>query len=151
MNKTLKETIGIVYKISSPYTDLIYIGSTLNPARRWTIHKNEFKSGKAQCCNSAKVLLFGDCSFTELACCKITTRKQLVDIEIQIMKQYPNCVNKMQLQDSKSMAYRKIKNDKATLKTYFCETCNIELKYNSKSRHVKRSQHLLKLQQLASP
>ena len=60
---------GIIYKISSPGTNKIYIGSTKNPKTRYQRHIDHYRRHLRNQCNyvsSFDILAFGDTVFTVL-------------------------------------------------------------------------------------
>lgn len=139
---------GFVYMISSTGTDKVYIGSTINPASRWSHHKSNFNKGVGKC-TSKFILEYGNYTFTVLAQLKFTTTLALKAIELQVMKQYEGrLVNKQRnifskvAGDSKNPEYKKAVSDNRTTLKYTCECCNKELAYRHKSTHAKSPKHL---------
>jgi predicted GIY-YIG superfamily endonuclease len=144
--------VGSVYMISASGTDKVYVGSTVNPSKRWSEHKSRFKTGTCKC-TSKFILEYGNYTFTILSQQKFTTTKALRDIEYQVMKQYEGrLVNKVKQTfckvdgDSKSRDYIKAVSDYKTTLKYTCECCNKELATRHKSTHLKTKKHLTNLQ-----
>ena len=159
-----KFKIGTIYKITSTGTDKIYIGSTVNPAKRWALHKSQYKKGTLECM-SKLILQYGGYTFTELAKCKFTDIEQLRALEYKIMKVYKDkIVNIGGTKDSHSPEYIKASNAKlnakwnatnnarwnpiTSKKLYKCECCNQEMKNTYKYAHNKTAKHLAKLNAL---
>ena len=128
--------VGSIYMISSTGTDKVYIGSTINPAQRWSAHKSEYKKGVSRC-TSRFILEYGNYTFTILSQIKYTTEEALRDIERQIMKQYTErLVNKhYNCNDSNKAA-----------STYTCNYCNKELNKRCKSLHNKSKKHIANIE-----
>jgi hypothetical protein len=79
------ETIGTIYKISSPNTNQVYIGSTiLTLKKRFTAHKTTFKRN-ITVCKSHIILTAGDAVITELMTLKGVSRKELLAKEYEFM------------------------------------------------------------------
>ena len=150
MNTTIKKTLGTIYKISCPNTDKVYIGSTVNPTKRWYKHRYEFKHGNTKACMSKLILEYGNAEFTELAQMKYTDKIELKKMEIEIMKQYEgkyvnNYVNAFSSRDA-AVQFHNNKRSKESIKKYndlkigvkiLCLKCNKEQSYKHFSRHNK--------------
>ena len=87
---------GYIYKITSPNTDLVYIGSTYNISSRWDYHNS-----KKNNTTSKKVLSAGDAIIEEIWRGKVTYNidtkysKELKHIETQYIAITENCVNQI--------------------------------------------------------
>lgn len=91
--------IGIVYKISSPNTDKVYIGSTINKylSLRKSKHVYDYKgflNGTRHYKSSYEILKHGDCVYDLLELFPYEHVIQLRQRENEIMRTYPNRVNK---------------------------------------------------------
>lgn len=161
LNPVTTFKIGTIYKITSTGTDKIYIGSTVNPAKRWALHKSQYKKGTLDCM-SKLILQHGNYTFTKLTQCKFTHIEQLRALEYKIMKLYKDkIVNIGGTKDSRSPEYIKASNAKLNAKwnatnnarwnpitskaTYKCECCNQEMKNTYKYTHNKTAKHLKNL------
>ncbi len=91
---------GKIYKIISPHTDKIYIGSTTKQylSQRLTKHKSHFlmyeKHGKGSNMGSFVLLRLGDVEIILLETYPCNSREELVAREKHWMEQYNNLVNK---------------------------------------------------------
>ena len=91
--------VGIIYKISSPDTDQVYIGSTTNKylCSRKARHMYEFKGflqGKKHYKSSFEILKYGNCVFDQLERFEYNHVSELRQRETEIMRKHPNKVNK---------------------------------------------------------
>lgn len=79
--------IGTVYKLTSPHTDKIYVGSTLNCLRK-RLYQHKRKTNK---CSSKQIVDCGQVCIEPLVVVEVENRHQLREIE----KQHINdkCVN----------------------------------------------------------
>lgn len=91
-------TQGLIYQITSPTTDLVYIGSTTKPlSRRFSDHKASYKrwlEGRSEYITSVEILKFSDAKIElieEFTCDNI---QELRRREGEIIRQTENCVNK---------------------------------------------------------
>jgi hypothetical protein len=156
--ETPSKQIGTIYKISSTGTDKVYIGSTINPKNRWSVHRSEFKKGTLTCM-SKLIFEYGNATFTELAQIKFNDQTELLELERTVMKQYDGkCVNKMgnrlskKVGDSRSPEYIKASNaitnkkwnDKFNKQKKYCEYCKKEVAYKGYSEHTKTARHIEK-------
>ncbi len=90
---------GIIYKISSPNTDKVYIGSTVNKylSCRKAKHNydyNGFLRGTRHYRSSYEVLKHGDCIFDILERKEYDHVSELRQREAEVMRTYSNRVNK---------------------------------------------------------
>jgi hypothetical protein len=89
--KYLKYYQGKIYKITSPHTDKIYIGSTTQPLRK---RLNEHKNNKIKSITSAELFKLGDCKIELIEEYPCESRKELTRREGIYILNNPNCVNK---------------------------------------------------------
>jgi len=90
---------GIIYKISSKNTDRVYIGSTVNKylscrKSKHVYDYNGFLNGTRHYKSSYEILRHGDCLFDMLERFEYTHVSELRQRESEIMRTYPNRVNK---------------------------------------------------------
>lgn len=90
---------GIIYKISSPNTDKVYIGSTVNKylSCRKAKHMydyNGFLRGTRHYRSSYEILKHGNCIFDMLERMEYDHVSELRQRESEFMRQYSNRVNK---------------------------------------------------------
>lgn len=90
---------GIIYKISSPNTDKVYIGSTSQKllSSRKANHTYDYKNfllGKRHYKSSYEILKCGDCVYDLLELVEYDDLRQLRQRESEVMRTYPNKVNK---------------------------------------------------------
>jgi hypothetical protein len=90
--------LGKVYKITSPQTDKVYIGSTAQVylSSRMTGHVKDFKlfeKGKKNFISSFEIIKFGDAVITLIEDYKCETKEQLFRKEREWIEK-SNCVNK---------------------------------------------------------
>jgi hypothetical protein len=91
--------LGKIYKLTSPHTECVYIGSTANSLiRRLTAHKsdyNRFINGiSSSKITSVLIMCKGDVSIELIENYPCNSRKELTRREGEIQKQYDQCVNK---------------------------------------------------------
>jgi len=91
--------IGIIYRISSPNTDEVYIGSTINKylscrKAKHVYDYNGFLQGKRHYKSSYEVLKHGDCIYDMLERFEYDHVSELRQREAEVMRMYPNKVNK---------------------------------------------------------
>jgi len=91
--------VGIIYKISSPNTDKVYIGSTTNKylSMRKAKHVYDysgFLQGKRHYKSSYEILKCGECIYDMLERFEYDHVSKLRQREAEIMRTYPNKVNK---------------------------------------------------------
>lgn len=90
---------GYIYKISSPNYDKVYIGSTINKylSCRKAKHVYDYKgflNGTRHYKSSYDVLKYGDCVYDMLERFEYTHVSELRQRESEIMRLFPNRVNK---------------------------------------------------------
>lgn len=90
---------GFVYKISSPNTDKVYIGSTTNKylSGRTSAHKYDYKgylNGTRHYRTSFELLKCGDCVYDMLERVEYNHVSELRQRECEVMRTYTNCINK---------------------------------------------------------
>lgn len=90
---------GILYKISSPNTDKVYIGSTTNKylSSRKAKHVYDYKGfldGRRHYKSSYEILKHGECEYDMLECMEYKHVSELRQREAEVMRTYPNRCNK---------------------------------------------------------
>ena len=89
--------IGKIYKITSPNTDKIYIGSTMGPLKdRFTNHKSNFKCNqnkKNKNSTSGEVLKHGDAIIELIEETRFETKDEMLFRERYHIENNNNCVN----------------------------------------------------------
>jgi hypothetical protein len=90
---------GIIYKISSPHTDQVYIGSTTGKylCCRKAKHIYDYKgflNGTRHYKSSYELLKYGDCVYDLLERFEYNHVSELRQRESEIMRQHPKRVNK---------------------------------------------------------
>lgn len=142
--------IGYIYKIISPSTDKIYIGSTTQTIRRrLSGHKGDVKNGRK--CNSKLILSFNDANIELLEEMTFIDKKDLLKreryhIELNIDK----CVNKNiptntreeigytdKMRQQNRLLYLKKKDTKIVC------SCGSSITYQNMPRHLKSVKHLI--------
>ena len=82
---------GKIYVVRSPYTHMVYIGSTvLTLERRFSNHKSDHKAGKKNL-SSNEVIEAGDAYITLLEAYPCASRKELIMREEVKIKEYLTC------------------------------------------------------------
>ncbi len=86
---------GKIYKITSPSTDKIYIGSTTQPlCKRFSDHKSIFNTGIIK--SSSAIIIYEDCQIELIEECPCNTKKELLLREQYYMNLYrESLVNKL--------------------------------------------------------
>jgi len=111
--------IGRIYKITSPQTDKIYIGSTINGLlERLMNHKSQFKNNKNNYCSSKEIVCFSDCKIELIDIIEFENKSELFKLEKTYIITTPNCVNKMH-----SETYKRIKVNRITKKQSLLTRC----------------------------
>jgi hypothetical protein len=90
---------GIIYKISSPNTDKVYIGSTINKylSCRKSKHVYDYKNflqGTRHYKSSYEILKHGECIYDMIERFEYDHISMLRQREAEIMRTFPNRVNK---------------------------------------------------------
>jgi predicted GIY-YIG superfamily endonuclease len=138
---------GIVYMVSSPNTDKVYIGSTVQAlTRRFTDHKSKFKNNHKNQTKAAIVIAAGDAKITELFKFETCTIKELRLKEAEYINQYKD--NLVNLLDTKG--YTGLTSKEICFKRYHeqlsvcCMYCEREYKQRHMEKHVKSMKHNIK-------
>lgn len=86
---------GNIYKISSPNTKMVYIGSTFKDINeRFDEHKANFKTNKKYV-TSFEILKYDDCKIELLDSIKCNSTRDLLKLESEYCRRYSNiCVNR---------------------------------------------------------
>lgn len=104
-----------IYKIVSIETDVVYIGSTCSTLKkRFCSHKSAFKTDKIRIGTVKDILKYSNACIELIEEYPCNTKRELLDREGEIIKQYPNCVN-TQIQGRTMKQYRE--DNKEKLKT----------------------------------
>ena len=89
---------GYVYKITSPLTDKIYIGSTTTPLdKRLSEHKSKYKgylTGKGNNVSSFQIIKLGECKIELIENVVFDDKKQLRNKERYYIENTANIINK---------------------------------------------------------
>lgn len=88
---------GKIYKITSPHTDKIYIGSTIQPLEiRLSKHRHDYKrycDGRYNYVSSLELIDCGDCKIELIKNYPCNSKKELEQEEYRIQNENENCVN----------------------------------------------------------
>jgi hypothetical protein len=139
---------GKIYKIISPHTDKIYIGSTTKQylSQRLSKHKYAFKK---QNLTSYKILEFGDVEIILLESYPCNSKDELIARERYWMDQSINLINKnrpvITEEERKNRKKQNVEKNKEHYDSYRkinhkCE-CGCMYYYPNKSRHIKSDKH----------
>jgi group I intron endonuclease len=79
-----------LYAIVNKINDKIYIGQTVNPRRRWTMHKNRAKHKPLQYIHYA-MIKYGIENFTYEVISMCKNQLDADETEVQLIKQYNSC------------------------------------------------------------
>lgn len=137
-----------IYQITSPHTNKIYVGSTINDLDdrlcKHTSHLKLHNNGKFNYITSFEILNYGDCQISLLENYVATCRKDLRLREGHYIKTLPNTVNKLvagRTHQESVTAYTK----KRDVVNNIC-SCGGHYKYSNKSMHMKSKKHLKHIQ-----
>lgn len=132
--------IGRIYKISSPNTDKIYIGSTVQSLNdRFSHHKRYFNYKEANNHRkSSDIIAYGDAVITELFKFENITLNELHSHEHKVILEN-NVVNKQLNGDQKKIKEHRKHHDKEF--TVCCMYCECEMKKRNMSNHIKSMKH----------
>jgi len=154
-----KYYFGKIYKITSPHTDKIYIGSTIQTLKK-RFYKHE--SDKYNSCLSRELFIFGDCEIVLVEDYPCIYKKELLIREGKYILNTPNCINKLVAGRTKKetnklhyLQNKKYYNDKAKLyrsknreyinnrkrDKFLCE-CGIYYTRDNKRRHERTKRHM---------
>jgi len=150
---------GIVYVLSSPNTNSVYIGSTTkNLKRRMIVHKSDYKKyleGNKKYVSSFEIFKYGDCEIETIKEYDNITKKELCEKEGHYIKNLKNCVNivrvgrtqKEYYVDNKEHLKKKAndyyKNNKNKLQEKQECPCGGKYTFGHKERHLKSKKHIL--------
>jgi predicted GIY-YIG superfamily endonuclease len=148
---------GKIYKITNPNSEKYYIGSTTKTLnKRFSLHKSYYKMFKENKHNN-KLTVFdlfdlGECSISLLENFPCNTKKELLEREGQIIRQYKdNLLNKVINGRTKTQYYRdnpekinKIKL-KWAMKRYDCDKCLISVQCGNRYNHEHSLKHISKV------
>ena len=86
---------GKIYKITSPSTDKIYVGSTTQPlCKRFSDHKSIFNTGIIK--SSSAIIMYKDCQIELIEECPCNTKRELEHREQYYLDLYrENIVNQL--------------------------------------------------------
>lgn len=142
---------GKIYKIRSPQTDMVYIGSTTQIlCRRMSNHQSKYK-GNTNKCSSVKILEFGDAYIELIEDYPCDSKDKLNAREGHHMRTTLNCINKNIAGRTCHQYYI----DNATTinqkqsKKYLCN-CGVYFTHSNKSRHEKSLKHVIYIHQMKS-
>src|SRR3989338_541478 len=104
---------GYIYKIASPQTNFVYIGSTTKTLdRRLSGHKSDYNSylaGKHRYMTSFEVVKFDDCKIEMIRLIYCETKTDLYRWEGQVIQSTDNCVNRNVAGRDKKVYYQENK------------------------------------------
>ena len=139
-----------IYKIVSPHTRRVYIGSTIqNPKYRFRCHKSYFKSG-CHACSSYEIFQEGDASYQILE--TIADDKNKNEIEKKYIDQYRDRVVNYHYADRKTRKgkkqYKK-REGHVSRNPYYIKTgkirvqclCGINIAVHNRRNHYKSKKH----------
>jgi len=125
---------GTIYKISTPKSEKVYVGSTTQAInRRLSSHKSSFKTGKCECV-SRELFELGECKIEALEVLYNCTKREL-QIKEQEYIELLDCVNKQRSHRTKNQAQEQ--NQTASLKCYHKKAQDPEFK-KQKAEEAKR-------------
>jgi hypothetical protein len=132
-----------IYKIWSPQTDKIYIGSTVKLlCRRMADHKSDYKAyleGRQHFISSYKLIELSDCAIELIENYSCNSREELNKREGEIIRQNKdNCVN-YQIAGRTKLQWRNDNNERRFVK-YNC-SCGSTLRKEDKARHERTNKH----------
>ena len=139
MNKYIHSKI---YKISSPQTDKIYIGSTCKELyERLSKHKNHYRdylNGKQKYITSYEIIKFSDCIIELIEKVNCDNKKDLLIREGYYIRLYKNnVVNKYIAGRTRNEYKKQIKN---------C-LCGSKYTLRHKARHLRTKKHIMNMQE----
>jgi len=85
---------GYIYKITSSFTDGVYIGSTKNYERRKKEHKSDANT-KRHTKKATEITKFADWKMEKIKTVVFETTEKLEKLETDYQKSTPNCINKV--------------------------------------------------------
>jgi len=137
---------GYIYKITSPSTDKIYVGSTiLSIKRRLDCHKK-----KSNDCSSSEIIKYGDAVIELLEEIEYENKKELRRLERKYCDEYKNVIvniNKPNLErnDILESKYKYRQLHKEAIREHDTEKivcdCGSIINKSNKSRHFKTEKH----------
>lgn len=149
-----KRITGIVYKISSPHTDKVYIGSTIRTLKqRLSKHKSDYKrylKGNAYFITSFEIVKLGDSVIEEIETLQNITIDELHYREKYLIKNIDHVVNKVIPIITLDERYENMKNYRISHKEQINElkkqvmncTCGNKITLANIARHNKSKKHL---------
>jgi predicted GIY-YIG superfamily endonuclease len=127
--------IGYIYRLSAPETNKIYIGSSINPTRRFEQHKRQGTI------SSKIVMEYSGAKMDILETIEFDHKNKLKEREAHhILTNISNCVNKQRPLRTKSQYYQDNKdklNDHSN-SVILCHTCHKTYTLRNKARHYKK-------------
>ena len=132
---------GIIYKITSPNTDRVYIGSTVKAlAHRFSKH-----IGTTNTTRSSIIIAAGDAKITELFKFETCTIEELRAKEIEYINLYKDKLVNIRetINPGMTSLERKKKQYEQEL-TECCMYCGCEMKQRVMKRHIKSMKHNMK-------
>lgn len=115
---------AIIYTITSPHTDQVYVGSTtIKPRQRLAQHRYDFKSGRGL--SSAKLFELGEVDLVVVSKIECQTKEELLRKERLayelfdcVNKNVPNRSQKEYMKTPEGKAYAKAQREKAPYIAY---------------------------------
>jgi hypothetical protein len=125
---------GTIYKISTPKSEKVYVGSTVQQlCKRMRDHRSSFSTGR--CDNTSRELLeLGECKIEALEVLYNCTKKELQIME-QVYIELLDCVNKQR--SHRTSEIKQKQNQTASLKCYHKKAQDPEFK-KQKAEEAKR-------------
>ena len=132
--------IGRIYKISSPNTDKIYIGSTVQSLNdRFTHHKYYTKNKEANNYRRVSdIIAFGDAVITELFKFENITLTELHSHEHKVILENKTVNRQLSGNVKKYEANKKSHNNDPVIRCIYCEC---EMRKRNMSNHIKSMKH----------
>lgn len=134
---------GKIYKITSPHTDKIYIGSTIQPLnRRMNLHRSKYKLHPRETTRSNILFKLGDTKIELIENYPCSSVYELERREGYYQK-LNNCVNGRIAKRTKKEYYRDNKKEinKQQAQKIMCE-CGSNVRRSDIARHKKSNKHI---------
>jgi excinuclease UvrABC ATPase subunit len=145
----INKMTGVIYAISSPSTNSIYIGSSFNHMRRYNGHLNQLNPNfNGYYCRSKDIVAQNDHKIEIVEYFICNTEKQLREREGWWQKNYNGLMKLV----NKNIACRSQKQYRQDMKhminkKYSCSDCGGRYTCTNLSHHVKTKRHVKALQQ----
>jgi hypothetical protein len=138
---------GKIYKLVSDFTELVYIGSTVQDLdKRFALHKSHFMAwmrGDMYYCSAYQIVMFTDVKIMLVESYPCKSNKELRQREQYWKDKTTDCCNKndaiRKIEDLKE--YQQFNNKKNYKKKHFCVACGNY--YSGKPSHIQRHEQSL--------